>query len=64
MGAYYPDFTVAIYCGKAYSIHDKYVTMTGRHTVHEWQAILSTTVVIFHTFCMKNEKQLTPEGHC
>ena len=30
--------------------------------MHEQQAILSTTVVISHTFCMENEKNLTPRG--
>ena len=37
-------------------------TMGGGHAVHERQAILSTTVVISHTFCMENENKLTPEG--
>ena len=36
--------------------------MAGGHAVHEQQAILSTTVVISHTFCMENEKELTPRG--
>ena len=39
-------------------------TMGGRHAVHERQAVLSTTVVISHTFCMENETELTPEGRC
>ena len=30
--------------------------------MHERQAILSTTVVISHTFCMENKNELTPEG--
>ena len=30
------------------------------HAVHERQTISSTTVVIFHTFCMENETELTP----
>ena len=36
--------------------------MAEGHAVHEQQAILSTTAVIFHTFCMENEKNLTPRG--
>ena len=32
-------------------------TMVGGHAVHERQAILSTRVVISHTFCMENEKE-------
>ena len=36
--------------------------MGGRYTVHERQAILSTMVVISHTFCMENENELTPRG--
>ena len=35
-------------------------TMGGGHAVHERQAILSTTVVISHTFCMAKENKLTP----
>ena len=30
--------------------------------MHERQAILSTTVVLSHIFCMENENELTPEG--
>ena len=37
-------------------------TMGGGHAVHERQAILSTTVVISHTFCMENEERAAPEG--
>ena len=37
-------------------------TMGGGHAVHERQAILSTTAVISHTFCMENETELTPRG--
>ena len=37
--------------------------MSGGHAVHEWQAILLTTVVISHMFCMVKENELTPEGH-
>ena len=37
-------------------------TMGGGHAVHERQAILSTTVVISHTFCMENENELTHRG--
>ena len=37
-------------------------TMDGGHAVHEQQAILSTTVVISHTFCMVKENELTPRG--
>ena len=36
--------------------------MAGGHTVYEQQAILSTTVVMTHTFCMENENILTPRG--
>ena len=36
--------------------------MAEKHAVHKWQAVLSTTVVIFHTFCKETEKELTPEG--
>ena len=36
-------------------------TMGGGHAVHERQAILSTMVLIFHTFCMENKNELTPE---
>ena len=50
------------YCGKPYSLHDNLKMMAGGHAVHEQQAILSTTVVISHTFCMENEKNLTPRG--
>ena len=32
-----------------------------RHAVHEQQAIIYTTVVISHTFCMENEEP-TPRG--
>jgi len=31
--------------------------------VYERQAILLTTVVISHTFCMAKENKLTPRGH-
>ena len=37
-------------------------TMGGGHAVHEWQAILLTTVVISHTFCIAKENKLTPRG--
>ena len=37
-------------------------TMGGGHTVHERQTILSTMVVISHTFCMAKENKLTPRG--
>ena len=37
-------------------------TMGGGHAVHKRQAILSTTVVISHTFSMENENELTPRG--
>ena len=33
--------------------------MGGGHAVHERQAILSTTVVISHTFCTENQNELT-----
>ena len=36
--------------------------MAGGHAVHEKQTISSTTVLITHTFCMENEKHLTPRG--
>ena len=36
--------------------------MGGGHAVHEQQAILSTTVVISHTFCTTEENELTPTG--
>ena len=36
--------------------------MSGGHAVHERKAILLTTVVISHTFCMAKENELTPEG--
>ena len=54
--------TLAIYCGKAYSLHDNLKMMAGGHAVHEQQTISSTTVLITHTFCMENEKHLTPRG--
>ena len=41
---------------------DNLKTMAGGYAVHKRQAILSTTVVISHTFCTKNEKELTPRG--
>ena len=50
------------YCSRAYSICDNLKTMDGGHAVHERQAILSTTVVISHTFCMAKENELTPRG--
>ena len=37
-------------------------TMDGGHAVHERQAILSTTVVISHSFCMAKVNELTPRG--
>ena len=37
-------------------------TMAGGHAVHEREAILSTSGVISHTFCMEKEKELTPRG--
>ena len=47
---------LAVYCGKAYIVSaiNNLKTMAGGHAVHERQAILSTTVVISHTFCMEN----------
>ena len=37
--------------------------MVGGHSVHEWQAILLTTVVTsIHFNCTENEKELTPRG--
>ena len=36
--------------------------MGGGHAVHKWQAILSITAVIFHTFCTENENELTFRG--
>ena len=36
--------------------------MGGGHAVHERKAILLTTVVISHTFCMAKENELTPRG--
>ena len=36
--------------------------MDGGHAVHEQQAILSTMVVISHTFCMAKKNELTPRG--
>ena len=55
--------TLAIYCGKAIvSVINNLKTMGGGHAVHKRQPILSTTVVISHTFCMENEKGLTPRG--
>ena len=36
--------------------------MAARHAVHKRQGILLTMVVIFHTSCMKSEKELTSEG--
>ena len=53
--------TLAIYCGKV-SVINNLRTMAGGHAVHERQAILLTTVVIFHTFCMENKQKLTSEG--
>ena len=35
-------------------------TMGRGHAVHEQQAILLTTVVISHTFCMVKKNELTP----
>ena len=54
--------TMAIYCGKAYSLHNNLKMMAGGHAVHEQQTISSTTVLITPTFCIENEKHLTPEG--
>ena len=39
-------------------------TVGGGHAVHERQAVLLTTVVIFHTFCIENENDLTPRRVC
>ena len=50
---------LATYCGRAY-ICDNLKTMGRGHAVHERQAILSTTVVISHTFCMAKKSELTP----
>ena len=36
--------------------------MAGGHTVRELQAILPTMVVISHTFCLENEKELINRG--
>ena len=36
--------------------------MGGEHAVHERQAILSITLVIFHTFRMAKENELTARG--
>ena len=36
-------------------------TMGRGHAVHEQQAILSTTVVISHTFCIAKKKQADPQ---
>ena len=58
----FSKLAVSLYRGKAYSICDNLKTMGGGHTVHERQAILSTMVVISHTFCMENENELTPRG--
>ena len=54
--------TLTIYCGKTYSLNDNFKMMAGGHAVHEQQTISSTTVLITHTFCMENEKHLTPSG--
>ena len=37
-------------------------TMDGGHTVHKGQAILLTTVIICHTFCIAKENELIPRG--
>ena len=46
-----------LYCGRAY---DNLKMMAGGYAVHEQQAILLTTVVVFYTFCMENK--LTTRG--
>ena len=52
---------LATYCGRAYSICDNNLKTMGRgHVVHERQAILSTAVVISHTFSMAKKNELTP----
>ena len=57
------DFNIlATYCSRAYSTCDSLKTIGGGHAVHERQGILSTTVVISHTFCMAKENELTPRG--
>ena len=38
------------------------ITMTGGHTVHKRQAILSTPVIISDILCIENEKELSPRG--
>ena len=49
--------TLAVYCGKAYSIHGKWSQNDGGgHAVHERQAILSTTVVISYGEVYKQAK--------
>ena len=50
---------LATYCGRAYSICDNLKTTGRGHAVHEQQAILSTTVVISHTFCVAKKNELT-----
>ena len=49
---------LAIYCSRAYSICNRSSQNGGGRT--RYQAILLTTVVISHTFCTENEKELTP----
>ena len=56
------NFVLPTYCSRAYSICDNLKTMGGGHAVHERQAILSTTVVNSHTFCMAKANELTPRG--
>ena len=53
---------LTIYCGKYYSLHDNPNMMAGGQAEHEQQTISSTTVLITRTFCMENEKHLTPRG--
>ena len=53
---------LATYCGRAYSICDNLKMMGRGHAVHEQQAILSTTVVISHTFCIAKKNELIPRG--
>ena len=39
---------------------NNFKTMGRGHTVHERQAILLTTVVISHTFCMAKKERADP----
>ena len=52
------------YCSRAYIVSgiNNLKTMGGGHAMHELQAVLSTTVVISHTFCMAKKNELPPEG--